>query len=361
MWPYWLFFLIPALAALAEARSLTGNQTVSGSRVVSSPAVLLMIPFLTLVIGYRYQVGGDWFNYFSYLEGVAGLSFWEIRELSDPAYQIVNWLSNEYSWGIFGVNLICGLIFSTGLLLFSRDLPRPWLALAVAVPYLVIVVGMGYSRQGVALGLAMIGFLSLQKGSMLRFIFWIMLAAAFHKTAVVLIPIAAMAYSQSRIWAIFWAVSATIISYTLFLADDVEGLYVGYIEAEYQSSGAFIRLAMNVVPALLLLRYREYFDANKRTLWIWFSLVSLGLFVLFFLSPSSTAVDRVALYMLPLQLYVFSSLPAVMKRVSGSAENSTVAIVVFYCALVQFVWLNFAAHAFAWLPYRFYLFEHLFH
>lgn len=360
MWPYWLFFLIPALAALAEARSLAGDQTVSGSRVVLSPFVLLMIPFLTLVIGYRYEVGGDWFNYFNYLDGVAGLAFRETLSMSDPAYQVINWVSNEFGWGIFGINLISGLIFSIGLVLFCRDLSRPWLALVVAVPYLVIVVGMGYSRQGVALGLAMIGFLSLQKGSMLRFVFWIMLAAAFHKTAVVLIPIAAMAYSQSRIWAIFWAVSATMISYTVFLADEVEHLYVNYVEAEYQSSGTFIRLAMNVVPALLLLRYREYFDPNRRTLWIWFALVSLGLFVLFFLSPSSTAVDRIALYMLPLQLYVFSSLPAVMNRVSGMAENTVVTAVLIYYAVVQIVWLNFADHAFAWLPYRFYPLENLF-
>ena len=29
---------------------------------------------LTLLIGFRYEVGGDWFNYFHYLDDVAGLN-----------------------------------------------------------------------------------------------------------------------------------------------------------------------------------------------------------------------------------------------------------------------------------------------
>ena len=36
---------------------------------------------------------------------------------------------------------------------FVRRQPMPWLGLLVAIPYLVIVVGMGYSRQAIALGL----------------------------------------------------------------------------------------------------------------------------------------------------------------------------------------------------------------
>jgi len=65
-------------------------------------------------------------------------------------------------------------------------------------------------------------------------------------------------------------------------------------------------------------------------------------------------VDRVALYMLPLQLVVFAHLPDIFGRKN---QGFVVAGVVVYYAAVQFVWLNFASHAFAWLPYRNYLFE----
>ena len=86
---------------------------------------------------------------------------------------------------------------------------------------------------------------------------------------------------------------------------------------------------------------------------------------LYFVIPSSTAVDRVALYLQPLQLMVFANLPEALGRRrcakngtairSGNLTNSGwVLLVLAYYGAVEFVWLNFASHAPAWLPYRFY-------
>jgi|GEM_PF-5594608 len=65
--------------------------------------------------------------------------------------------------------------------------------------------------------------------------------------------------------------------------------------------------------------------------------------------PSSTVVDRLALYILPLQLGILSRLPG---TVIGPALGW--GVVVVYSFLVQFVWLNYAAHANYWVPYQFY-------
>jgi hypothetical protein len=64
--------------------------------------------------------------------------------------------------------------------------------------------------------------------------------------------------------------------------------------------------------------------------------------------------------MLPLQLVVFSHFPDVISKKTVRDVTAPVAGVVLYYGLVQFVWLNFAAHAFAWLPYRFYPLEAFF-
>jgi hypothetical protein len=71
------------------------------------------------------------------------------------------------------------------------------------------------------------------------------------------------------------------------------------------------------------------------------------------ISPSSTAVDRVALYWIPLQLFVLSRLPNALGH-RGGKNAVWVYAVVAYSATVQFTWLFFAQTAFAWLPYRFY-------
>ncbi len=336
---------------------------------------------ITLLVGYRFQVGGDWNNYFSYLVDVSGLDFAEVVTKEDPAYELLNWLSVKMDWGIFGVNLIGGAIFAFGLVIFCRRQPRPWLALAVAVPYLVIVVAMGYSRQGIALGLTMLGLVALSDRSVLRFVMWMALAATFHKSAVVLLPIAALVSARNRYWTAAWVAVTAWLLYNLLLASDVDTLYTNYVAAQYQSQGAAVRLLMNALPAALLLIWRPRFQFAEAEagLWTWFAIISLVMLGLFFATPASTALDRMALYLLPLQLAVFARLPyffgaqgkryqaptaATILPDSGArrlrtGNNTTilVAAILLYYGAVQFVWLNFADNAWAWVPYRFYPLE----
>lgn len=358
MLTYWLMFLLPAMVALMTETQRTRALAGGGSETPIGAWIAVGV-ILTLLIGFRYEVGGDWVNYFRYLDNVAGLMLDEVILESDPGYQLFNWLSLEMDWDIFGANLMAGAIFAIGLVVFCCNLPRPWLALAVAVPYLVIVVSMGYTRQGVALGLAMLGLVALGKRGTGWFVFWVILAATFHKTAVLLLPLAALAAAQNRFVALAWGAGSLALGYWLFLQDSVEKLYTNYVEAEYQSSGAMIRLAMNLVPAAMLFVWRKKFtftDAELR-LWLLFAIISLGLFGIFLVSPSSTAVDRIALYMLPLQLVIFAHAPDAFGEQSDADVTVPVLGVVAYYALVQFVWLNFGEHALYWLPYRFYPLE----
>ena len=116
---------------------------------------------------------------------------------------------------------------------------------------------------------------------------------------------------------------------------------------------------MNAIPALafVLFRKRLVSDPHERGMWTWLALLAIAFVALLAVSPSSTAVDRVALYLIPLQLFVLSRLPGLMMRHQARAS---VFVVVLYSALVQFVWLNYAVHAEYWVPYRFYPLELLF-
>lgn len=378
MWPYWVMFLLPSLAALVTCHS-KGITAASLRPAGSNFSWALVWLLVTMLVGYRFEVGGDWGNYFHFLADVSGLEFTEVLAKNDPLYHVLNWISVEMDWGIFGVNLIGGAIFAFGLVVFCQSQPWPWLALAVAIPYLVIVVGMGYSRQGIALGLEMLGLVSLSNKSTFKFVIWVALAATFHKSAVLLLPVAALAGSSNRYWTMAWVGLSVVVLYYLLLAKDSDALMATYVGGSVQSDGALWRLLMNALPACMLLRWpsRFSFTKSEAALWRWFAIVSLALLGVFLVSPSaSTALDRMALYILPLQVVVFARLPFAFGargvRYQAAADSAVVSdsnttrltagkdapvltgAVLLYYGLVQLVWLNFATNAYAWVPYRFY-------
>lgn len=350
-------FLIPALIAANEMhRAGGGRMSLADTRL--NRAWIGVLIALTLLIGYRLDVGGDWGNYLRNFQAATFNSISDALAADDPGYRLLEFIAIEFDWGILGVNLLGAAIFSFGLAVFCRDLPRPWLALAVAIPYLVMIVAMGYTRQGIAIGCAMVGLVALGRQNYMKFLVWVFIAATFHKSAVLLIPIAGLAAVRRRLFVGLLAAATTALAYFLMLEEAVENLTTNYLEAEYQSEGAFVRLAMNAMPAAMLLLFRKRFAMSlpQEKLWRWFALISVALFAYYFYGPSSTAVDRVGLYMLPLQLVVFSHFPEVMGSRQGR-NTGLVLVVLLYYATVEFVWLNYATHAFAWLPYRFYPFE----
>ena len=126
----------------------------------------------------------------------------------------------------------------------------------------------------------------------------------------------------------------------------------GYIETGYSSSGAAVRIAMNALPAFLYLLFRSRLklgDDERRFLDV-LALVALAFVGLLNVSPSSTAVDRMALYIIPIQLLVLGRLPLALARTTGY-YNLLAAGIVAYSAAVMIVWLNFADDASAWVPY----------
>jgi hypothetical protein len=308
-----------------------------------------------VMMGLRHGVGGDWSTYAKHFAWIQQQTFeGALTERGDPAYYGTSWLLSRVGGDVHALNLICATLLAWGTVAFARRQPAPWLALFAAVPYLLIVVGMGYTRQSAAIGCAMLGLIALGDGRRRKFVLWVLLAAAFHKTAVVLLPIAALSATRNRTWTYVWIGVMALIGGWLFLYDSSDTLYANYVESEYRfaSEGAGIRVAMDVVPAILYLLFRKRLARNEEELKLWTWLALIALLCVPLLSISPTAVDRMALYLIPIQLYVFGRLTTLARTVRGRTQV-VLGIVAYYVA-VQFVWLNFAQTAFAWLPYRMY-------
>jgi len=344
MLPYLFSWSIFAYAGLGSPRR------------IATTTVLALAIFLTLLIGLREEVGGDWFNYFPYLERSIGIPFAEVFQEDEPGYGLLNWIAANWGGSVYLVNTLCGLIFSIGLLQFCRVQPRPWLALTLAFPYLITVVAMGYSRQGVAIGLEMIALLALQRDRLLQFLGWIALAATFHRTVLVLLILPASSLSGSlrfsQLIRMLLLIGAAYGLYTAVIAPDIDYYVQGYIEAQYQSQGALIRVVLCLLPALVFLSNRRRFRllADTQRIWTLVSLLAVAAAIGLFTVASSTAVDRLALYLIPLQIFVGSRIPDT--RILGIAPASWNQLLIAFSFAVLIVWLLFAGHSEYWLPYR---------
>lgn len=350
MTAYWIMFIFPALLAFAPT-----NVTCNVGRLSWGGVVILLI----LIIGLRYEVGGDWAPYWTKFVDAKDVDFADaIIYFRDPGYWLFNWLFANSGLEIWSLNLLCATLSVSGIVAIAKRQPQPWIALTVAVPYILMVVSMGYVRQSAALGLVCWALLAVQDRQQWRFLLFAVLAATFHKSAVVVLPL--FLFTLPRIKLRHWIMLGFMISvvFGILVLETLEAQWYSYVEKEKESSGALIRVAMNLPPALLLLLWKRKLglDGENERHWYWFAWISL--LCLFIVSYASTAVDRLALYLLPLQMVVYArayklfNTPVVRSAVS-------VAVILLY-AVVMFVWLTYAKHAEDWLPYQFYPFVGLF-
>lgn len=345
MFAYWALFSYFVAGLLSDRSSDRSHR-------ISSFFLLVGAILIALMIGLRFQVGGDWDQYEQLFAYARFSNLGQMLEFGDPGYQMVNLAMANLGGDFWLVNLISGTIFSWGLYRLAKTQPEPWLVMIAAVPYLVVVVAMGYTRQAVAIGILMAGLASLLRGgSVFKYALYVAAAALFHKTAVVGLPLVIFVSGRSRLLNALFVLASGILLYDVFLSSATDILFKNYIDAKYNSQGAAIRVAMSAIPSTIFLVLRKRFGMSPREYIVWrnFAFASLGLVLLLVLLPSSTVVDRLALYILPIQLAVIARLPRL-----GFGVGLGRIMAVAYSFAVLFVWLNYAVHASYWIPYRLY-------
>lgn len=344
MLTYWVLLLLPAYLALVRPKEKWNNQT-----------SLILIFLLTIIIGFRFQIGDDWGNYINKFENLKKVD--NVFLDKEFLYSFLNVISRQLNFGIYGVNLISGFIFSYGLILFCKSMKRQWLALTLSIPYIVIVIAMGYTRQSVALGILMIGYVVLSQGKKLMFFILNICASFFHLSSIIGIFLLAPFFISSRKY--INKISKTIISFLIVgglyfvLIDKFIARYIDiYIETEMSSSGVFIRLFMILFPSILFLLFEKnlQINANQKILYRSISYYSLSLIPLLIIIPSTTVVDRLSLYALPIMTFTMSNLPELKFANLNRKYINLLAVLMAF--LIQYVWLNFAGNSSSWKPYQ---------
>lgn len=303
---------------------------------------------LMVIIGFRHTVGGDWYNYLDMFSQISSLDFSQAIFVTDPAYGVINWLADRTGREIYTINTICAVIFCYGLFRYSNTLPKPWIALCVAIPYMVTAVAMGYTRQAAAIGFIFLSLVAIQKNRNLKFLYLIICAALFHKSAIFFLLL--LFSHRNKITTHIKIITLTIFALLIVATPYIEHIQMLYLSGDVESDGARLRAGMNFVPAVIFFIYKkewqERWPESYRSTFILAAISMAMLPISFF---HSTLADRLALYISPIQLSVYSSLPLLFKH---SYRGAIMIAIILQYFTIYIVWLSKSPWAqCCWIPY----------
>ena len=346
---YWLFFALPCLMAVFYPARPQGAVTRPGQDYAFTVFLLVYVAFGAL----RYQTGGDWLNYENMYDEVRLDSLSFALTFTDPLFGLLMWGSDWIGLGLPLVYAVCCYLLGYGVIRVARQFDDPWLAVVIAVPYLLIVVGFGYVRQAAAIGLMLMAVASLVRGSTLRTAAYLVAATLFHSSAVITLPLFMFSIAKRHkvLAVLFTAIGVAI--FLLVLAPRLESFQAGYVDADYESTGAATRVAMGALPALFVLALYKRFQppGEVRSFWLLVAVANMLTVAGLLLTSSSTAVDRIALFFSVVQMAAFGEFRRMIGAGPGTAPLIRIALI-GVAALIQFVWLTMADNSSFWVPYR---------
>ena len=343
MLPYWTLFFLPLLSPLF------GGQRFSAG--VIRFVWVLCIAYMVVFIGLRHEVGADWDAYLELYHQAESMPFEDSLALSDPGYMLLNEFSASINGEIYVVNSAVALLAVAGLVRLASSQPYPWLSLLSAIPYLVVVVFNGLTRQSAAIGLVCFALTEIASCHGKRAIVLILIAMLFHKTAAFVLPLLVFAIPQGGTTrrTIGLALASAIVC--LCLIRIYPALFELYIlDESHESSGGLVRVLLTALPGAALLVFRRHllYPFPGRNLWT--ACAAISLLALVFVSSYSTMVDRLMLYLAPMTMVFFGRIPVLFS--SRSWQASAVVVIIALQAAVLWIWLNYAAYRENWIPYR---------
>tara|TARA_B100000029_G_C17507247_1_gene934931 strand:+ start:177 stop:1436 length:1260 start_codon:yes stop_codon:yes gene_type:complete len=337
----------------------------------SNRALLISFAILcAILIGFKYQVGGDWGVYEKYIIGANAVNFKAMLSTKDPGFMSLLWISSYLGLGQTGINLFCSSIFMLGLYRVCKNQPYPWLAFIVAFPYLITVVGFGYTRQSMVIGIFFLAYTYWQedkKFSSIKILSLIAFGFLFHKSILIFSPLIFIQKNGFIVNKKLLIISLPILLVlTLYYYSYLQLIWKFYVvQSQLHSTisessqasvayGSAIRSYMNI-PAFILFYffYKKFEIFNDRRLLLIASIVSIILIV--FTPYASTLLDRLGLYFILFQILIYSRIPLFFKDIH--LKNLYVYGVTIFYLIVFIVWFNYSNSSVAWKPYKITLFK----
>ncbi len=317
----------------------------------------ILLAFLFILSGFRFEVGCDWGGYLSQWN-IQGFSSLQLALLdAEPAWwammQGLQSLGLSYVW----LNVTSSAIFFLGVHVLARRQPDPLGFLILLFPILIINMPMSGIRQGAAIGIMCIAFSAFLDKRLFWFAAWTFLASTFHNSAIIFLlflPLVGGEFTKKRLaLASLLAIPGGI---ALLSGDAADQAVTRYVDSGVDAAGAAFRVMLLLLTGIgyfLLLRkgWKRTFPGDYKLV----SVSALIMVAMIVLLPVSTVIgDRLGYYLIPVQTMIFARIPYLPLRHSKALYSF---VPYLGLGLVLLIWTSLSWHfQQCYVPYQTWIF-----
>lgn len=272
----------------------------------------VLIIFLFFFSALRYEVGCDWYGY-QYQWRFVGTG----NDFPNTLTELLWWrllsLLQYFNFSYISLNVTSSMIFFAGAYILARRQYDPLGFLILLFPILIINMPMSGIRQGAAIGIICIAFVSFTRSKQISYIFWVIIACGLHVSAIVFLLLAPLVRKASKIYKlILTSIIIVLLTVALIMTPTIDVVSLRYINSgNADAKGAIFRtglLALSGMYFLIFLKkkWKLYYPDEVKLL----TFGCVGMFVLFLVSIFFTVIgDRMSYYLIPLQAIIFARIP----------------------------------------------------
>ncbi len=312
---------------------------------------IFIIFLLSIFIGFRNEIGGDWIIYEKFYHHVPNLAFLDMLN-SSLVYVYINKIAYYTGTGFVGVNFICALIFMFSLAIFLNNTENKWLALAISFPIIILILGMGYTRQGLAFSFSLFLIKALEDKKLFKSLIFIILSILSHKSALFICSFLLFLslWYYKKYFYLFISVLIPIFFAYLFwyYYKHLFHFYAGFGQHMFSYGSLPRSLLILFVAILFIINKKKFKSMNEYQIFIYTAFASMIIFLFPFSITTSIIADRLLLYLYPLKL-VFIAF--------ADLKDKTIRFITFIISSVYFfyliIWISFGKNSFSWIPYGF--------
>lgn len=311
--------------------------------------------FILMFAGLRNEIGGDWFAYKSTFDGLnyftdLGFNIF-LKPLFYFIFVLIKKIGGDIHWVIFTLSV---LSLGPYFWICSR-LPNPFFALSGSFFWVVVILQIGFTAQGLAFGLLIPFFFHLNKGRIILASFFMASACLIHFSALLFAPILVVKMLRN-FWFFVFIVAFLVLCVLAFYISGSFGYFYNLVVAYLQmgaGGGLMIRSILSMLTAVLFLRlalrYRTLIGEPAYKLSL--SLIVIFVFVIGFgVVIGGSLFDRFQLYFLAGWFLLGGCIDRRLYANSLSYQIDVIGFI-FLSFLTLVTWLQFADHAYLWVPY----------